>query len=153
MRNAKLAVDSQHRRNQDLIDQSRYMRTSVESDALDFSLDLKGTSQLSDADAQLLAALDRTSARTALASLASLAGIGELDHLGGGLELIPALNMTMAVADNAAVRYTIEHAHTSIGYFSALASWGYLDRDLVRGWIVVGTSDKVMAHQAPSSSR
>lgn len=131
MRNAELAVSGQSQRNRDLIENSRYMRPSVESQALNFSLDLRATERLTDDQAAVMTALEKSAARTALASLASLAKIGELDHLGGGLELIPALNMTMAVSGGDAMQYTIEHAHTSIGYFSTLTSWGYLDRDLV----------------------
>ena len=131
MRNAELAVSGQSQRNQDLVENSRYMRQSVESDALKFSLDLRVSNGLTGDQAAVMTGLEKSAARTALASLASLAAIGELDHLGGGLELIPALNMTMAVSGGEAVQYTIEHAHTSIGYFSTLSSWGYLDRDLV----------------------
>tara|TARA_B100001123_G_scaffold294528_1_gene328390 strand:+ start:1670 stop:3913 length:2244 start_codon:yes stop_codon:yes gene_type:complete len=131
MRNAELAVSGQSQRNRELVENSRYTRQSVESQVLEFSLDLRGGDGLTADQAAVMTALEKSAARTALSSLASLAGIGELDHLGGGLELIPALNMTMAVSDHDAVQYTIEHAHTSIGYFSMLASWGYLDRDLV----------------------
>jgi len=131
MRNAQQALDRQHQKNRDLIDGSRYMRSSVTSDVIDFGLDLRSTNGLSEQDNHVLRALEKDAAKTALGSLASLAEIGELDHLGGGLELIPALNMTMAVSSSEAVRYTIEHAHTSIGYFSTLASWGYLDSQVV----------------------
>jgi transketolase len=130
MRNAQQALDRQHKRNRDLIEGSRYMRSSVTSEVIDFGLDLGGPG-LTDSDEHLLRALEKDAARTALSSLTSLAEIGELDHLGGGLELIPALNMTMAVSESDAVRYTIEHAHTSIGYFSTLAAWGYLDDQVV----------------------
>lgn len=131
MRNAQQALDRQNRKNRDLIEESRYMRSSVTSDVIDFRLDLGSSSAPSDGDVSLLRALEKDAARVALSSLASLAEIGELDHLGGGLELIPSLNLTLAVSDGEAVRYTIEHAHTSIGYFSTLASWGYLDEQLV----------------------
>lgn len=131
MRNWRQAADAQAKRNQDLLDDSRYMKPSVTSQVLDFSLDLRAAANLSDDQAHLLTALEKDAARIALRSLASLAEIGELEHLGGGLELIPALNLTMAVADNEAVAYTIEHAHTSVGYFSVLAAWGYLDPEMV----------------------
>ncbi len=131
MRNAQQALDRQQQRNRDLIAGSTYMRSSVTSEVIDFQLDLGSGNGLSDQDVNLLRAFEKDAARTALASLASLAEIGELDHLGGGLELIPSLNMTMAVSSSDAVRYTIEHAHTSIGYFSALASWGYVDPQIV----------------------
>jgi transketolase len=131
MRNAQQALDRQNQLNRTLIDGSRYMRSSVTSDVIDFALDLGSGKGLSEQDVHLLRALEKDAARTALSSLTSLAEIGELDHLGGGLELIPSLNMTMAVSSSDAVRYTIEHAHTSIGYFSTLAAWGYLEDSVV----------------------
>ena len=131
MRNAQQALDRQNQRNRALIDASRYMRSEVTREVIDFKLDLGSGENLSAEQVHLLRALEKDAAKTALSSLASLAEIGELDHLGGGLELIPALNMTMAVSDSDAVRYTVEHAHTSIGYFSTLASWGYVDADVV----------------------
>jgi transketolase N-terminal domain/subunit/transketolase C-terminal domain/subunit len=54
-----------------------------------------------------------------------------LDHLGGGLDLIPALTQTLSFVDYAAKEFTIEHAHTSIGYYSALAARGFLDPQVV----------------------
>ena len=121
----------QQERNNALIKAARHLAPRVESHVLDCAIDIRNTAAL---DAQTVAglqALEIESARTALASLASLAKIGELDHLGGGLDLIPALVMTMAVADQEKVTYTFEHAHTSIGYYAALAAWEYVDRDLV----------------------
>src|SRR5204863_6338878 len=50
------------------------------------------------------------------------------DHLGGGLELIPALLMTLAATDYERSHFTIEHGHTSIGYYSALSALGFLDK-------------------------
>jgi transketolase len=131
MRNAQQALDRQNQLNRALIEGSHYMRSSVTSEVIDFQLDLGSGDSLSEQDVHLLRALEKDAARTALSSLASLAEIGELDHLGGGLELIPSLNMTMAVSSSDAVRYTIEHAHTSIGYFSTLAAWGYVDDGVV----------------------
>ena len=131
MRNAQQALDRQNKLNRALIHGSHYMRSSVTSDVIDFQLDLWSGESLSEQDVYLLRALEKDAARTALSSLASLAEIGELDHLGGGLELIPSLNMTLAVSSSDAVRYTIEHAHTSIGYFSALAAWGHIDPGVV----------------------
>ena len=74
------------------------------------------------------AALEKEAARIAIESLASLARVNDIDHLGGGLELIPALLMTLAVTDYERSHYTIEHGHTSIGYYSALSALGFLDR-------------------------
>ncbi|MDP6680080.1 MAG: thiamine pyrophosphate-dependent enzyme, partial [Verrucomicrobiota bacterium] len=70
-------------------------------------------------------------ARAAIRSLASLAKIGELDHLGGGLELIDALTLSLAVTDFERVEYTIEHAHTSVGYYGVLAAYGFIDEAAV----------------------
>lgn len=120
---------NQQLRNHALVESSRYMRSSVTSQVLPFSLDLK--KEISPADISLIQAIEIEAAKVALRSLASLAKINELDHLGGGLELIPALAMTLAVTDHKKVFYTIEHAHTSIGYYSLLAVLGYLDENIV----------------------
>ena len=121
----------QQARNKALIDASRYMRERVESKPLDFSIDIKKTAALSSQEIATLQALEIDAARIALSTLASLAQINELDHLGGALDLIPALAMTMALADNEKVTYTFEHAHTSVGHYAALAAWEYIDRDWV----------------------
>ena len=52
------------------------------------------------------------------------------DCVGGGLELIPALLMTLGVV-NESRHYTIEHGHTSIGYYAALSALGFLPEDRV----------------------
>jgi transketolase N-terminal domain/subunit/transketolase C-terminal domain/subunit len=39
--------------------------------------------------------------------------------------------MTLAVSDHDKIDYTIEHAHTSIGYYSTLAAFGFLDTEVV----------------------
>ena len=78
------------------------------------------------ADGAALAALEKTAAAIAIRSLASLAKAGDIDHLGGGLELIPALLMTLGFVDYDARHFTIEHGHTSIGYYAALAALGFL---------------------------
>ena len=70
-------------------------------------------------------------AEIAIRSLASLAKLGELDHLGGGLELIPPLLLTLAITDYERIEYTIEHAHTSVGYYAALAALGFVDEEIV----------------------
>jgi transketolase len=75
----------------------------------------------------MLSAIEVESARTAIKAVAELSKLNEVDHLGGGLDLIPALAMTLAAVDHERVDYTIEHAHTSIGYYSVLAAYGYLD--------------------------
>ena len=78
-----------------------------------------------------LEGLQIEAAAIAIRSLASLAEIGELDHLGGGLELIPSLLLTLAITDYERIEYTIEHAHTSVGYYAALAALGFIDEEIV----------------------
>jgi transketolase N-terminal domain/subunit/transketolase C-terminal domain/subunit len=102
----------------------------VTSSVLPFRLDLTAE-QLTDAEIATLNALEKKAAATALGSLASLAKINELDHLGGGLELIPSLLMTLGIVDYEAKHYTIEHAHTSIGYYGALSALGFIDSQVV----------------------
>lgn len=121
---------AQQRRNQALLASSPYLKDKVESKVLPFRIDLDADA-LSDAQIAALNALEKKAAATALASLASLAKIGELDHLGGGLELIPSLLMTLGIADYEARQYTIEHAHTSIGYYAALSALGFIDSSVV----------------------
>ncbi|MFT5124604.1 MAG: transketolase N-terminal domain/subunit/transketolase C-terminal domain/subunit [Verrucomicrobiales bacterium] len=123
-------LENQAARNKALIDASTYMRDSVESRVLPWSVDLSSDG-LSEDQVHTLNALEKTAARTALASLASLAKINELDHLGGGLELIPSLLFTLGLTDYEKVHFTIEHAHTSIGYYASLSTLGFLDEQLV----------------------
>jgi len=122
--------DRQRSRNEALIGRSYYMRQEVTSQVLPFRLSLSEEGLTADWVAAY-EALQIEAARTAIRSLASLAEINELDHLGGALDLIPALLMTLAVTDSEAVDYTIENAHTSIGYYSALAALGFLDANVV----------------------
>ena len=130
MKNCK-AIGQQEQRNQQLLKTSHYMRDEVVSETLPLQLDLTSDAPLSVDQIAALTALEKEAASTSLASLASLAKIGELDHLGGGLELIPGLLMTLAVTDYQAKHFTIEHAHTSIGYYSSLAALGFLDKEVV----------------------
>src|SRR5690349_4863764 len=78
-----------------------------------------------------LAALEKTAARIAIESLVSLAKVNDIDRLGGGLELIGPLLMTLGVVDYKGRQFSIEHGHTSIGYYSALAALGFLPRERV----------------------
>jgi transketolase len=122
--------NDQQKRNADLIAKSKYMKDKVESSVLPLQLDIKAAS-LTDEQVDALHAIEIESARTAIRSLGSLSKIGEVDHLGGGLDLLPSLLMTLALTDYDKVEYTIEHAHTSIGYYSALASLGFIDPEVV----------------------
>jgi transketolase len=127
----KSAWQAQQERNEALVRASRYMRDSVASNVLPFQIDIRSGAALTDAEAQAANAIGKEAARVAIRSLASLAKINELDHLGGGLDLIPALALTMAVTDFDRVHYTIEHAHTSIGYYGVLAALGFIDKQHV----------------------
>ncbi|MDA0710700.1 MAG: thiamine pyrophosphate-dependent enzyme, partial [bacterium] len=118
-------------RNRALLKSTKFLGSAITSEALSLHLDIAAMETLSETDNLVLGALQVEAARTAIRSLASLAKIGELDHLGGGLELIPALLMSLSVTDYEKIAYTIEHAHTSIGYFSALAAFGFVDAEEV----------------------
>jgi transketolase N-terminal domain/subunit/transketolase C-terminal domain/subunit len=123
-------TDAQDARNRSLLSRSAHLGERIESKVLPFVLDLAGGT-LTPEQETALAALEKQGARTAIESLASLAKANDIDHLGGGLELIPALLMTLACTDYERSQFTIEHGHTSIGYYSALATLGFLDRDRV----------------------
>ncbi len=101
-----------------------------ESRVVPFTLDpAKGP--LSNDEQLGLAALEITAARIAIQSCASLGRAGDIDHMGGGLDLIPALTLTVASIDHDLRHFTIEHGHTSIGYFSVLAAFGFIDAQRV----------------------
>ncbi|HEY2435214.1 MAG TPA: thiamine pyrophosphate-dependent enzyme [Vicinamibacterales bacterium] len=121
----------QNTRDAALLQSNPYCGPRFESKVLPFTLDL-ARGVLSAEDELTLAGLEKEAARTAIESLASLArNANDIDHLGGGLELIPALLMTLAATDYQATGYTIEHGHTSIGYYSALSALGFVDRGRV----------------------
>ena len=61
----------------------------------------------------------------------SLAKVNDIDHLGGGLELIGPLLMTLGAVDYRGKQFSIEHGHTSIGYYAALSALGFLPRERV----------------------
>ena len=131
MSNVKALTEKQKKRNDALLNDTRFLGEEITSDVLGLHIDIAGTEVLGEANDRVLTALQIEGARTAIRSLASLAEIGELDHLGGGLELIPGLLMTLAVTDYDHIAYTIEHAHTSIGYYSALSAFGFVDAERV----------------------
>jgi len=128
---SQAAWKAQQDRNDRLIAEAKYMRPSVTSQVLPLRVDVGGTEALDDKQIATLQALEIEAARISISSLASLATIGELDHLGGGLDLIPSLMLTLAATDYGKVQFTIENAHASIGYYSSLAALGFLDRDSV----------------------
>src|SRR5216684_2725174 len=123
-------VAEQSRRNAALLADTPLLGERIESHVLPFAVDLD-TGQLSPDENHALAALEKTAATIAIKSLVSLAKAGDLDHLGGGLELIPALLMTLGIVDYERRHYVIEHGHTSIGYYAALAALGFLPEDRV----------------------
>lgn len=120
----------QQARSESLIAQTPLAGQRFESPVVPFTLDPAGRA-LSAADGLALAALEKAAATIAIQALVSLARDGDIDHLGGGLELIPPLLMTLAWARRDSRRYTIEHGHTSIGYYAALAAMGYLPEQRV----------------------
>jgi transketolase N-terminal domain/subunit/transketolase C-terminal domain/subunit len=120
-------TSEQDARNAALLARTPHLGQRIESNVLPFTLDLARADFSADQEITL-SALEKQAARTAIESLVSLAKVNDIDHLGGGLELIPALLMTLAVTDYQRSHYTIEHGHTSIGYYSALATLGFLDR-------------------------
>jgi transketolase N-terminal domain/subunit len=117
----------QDARNTALIAASPYIGERFESNVLPVTLDLSAGAFTSEQETTF-SALEKDAARIAIEALASLAKANDIDHLGGGLELIPSLLMTLAVTDYERTHYTIEHGHTSIGYYSALSALGFLDR-------------------------
>ncbi len=133
MNSLQSATSAQARRNRKLLAGASYLDTKISSRVLPLDIDVRG--QLTAQQRDALDGLSVAAASTAISSLASLAKIGELDHLGGGLELIGPLLLSMAISENEAVDYTIEHAHTSIGYYAALAALGYVKpKDVVEGF-------------------
>ena len=131
MKNKFSPEELQQKRNQSLLAGSLYMRKQVVSSIPPLQLAIEQLPRLSDEDIALFEALQIESARLAIESVASLSKINEVDHMGGGLDLIPTLLLTLALSDRAAIDFTIENAHTSIGYFASLSTLGFLDRQHV----------------------
>ena len=122
--------EQQAARNQQLLKQTPTLGGEIRSEVLPFAIDLKAPALPDDAE-RALAALEKTAARIAIESLISLAKVNDIDHLGGGLELIGPLLMTLGAVDYRGRQFSIEHGHTSIGYYSALAALGFLPRERV----------------------
>ena len=118
----------QAKRNASLLADTPLAAARIESHVLPFAVDLSA-SRLTNADA--LSALEKRAATIAITSLISLAKAGDIDHLGGGLELIPALLMTLGIVDYDRRHFSIEHGHTSIGYYAALSALGFLPESRV----------------------
>lgn len=122
--------EQQRARNQHLLKQTPTLGAEVRSAVLPFALDLQAPALPDDAGVAL-AALEKTAATIAIESLISLARINDIDHLGGGLELIGPLLMTLGTVDYRSTQFSIEHGHTSIGYYAALSALGFLPRERV----------------------
>ena len=123
-------IQTQQERNDALIFNTPACASYFMTQAVDVGLTANDLT-LSDSQRSLLLALEIDAARIAIQSVGELSKLNETDHLGGGLDLIPALTMTLAMVDYEHVDFTIEHAHTSIGYYGALAAYGHLDRNRV----------------------
>ncbi|MEP6783841.1 MAG: hypothetical protein ABI983_09230 [Acidobacteriota bacterium] len=122
--------EEQQVRNAALLADTPTLGGTERSAVLPFALDL-ASGVLTEAQDSALAALEKTAARIAIESLISLAQVNDIDHLGGGLELIGPLMMTLGIVDYKGRQFSIEHGHTSIGYYSALSALGFLPRDRV----------------------
>lgn len=123
--------EQQNKRNEALLQATPGLGKQVSSRVLNLGLSFRDAGDLTPETRKILSALEVEAARTALQSVAELSKLNEVDHLGGGLDLIPALAMTMAAVDHERVDFTIENAHTSIGYYGVLAAYGYLNRERV----------------------
>jgi len=125
----KRMIEDQNERNQQLLKVTPNLGNRIDSRIISFPIGLNTGAGISKEQVDMLEALEVQAARTAIRSLASLAEINELDHLGGALDLIPAFVLTLALTDHEKVMYTIENAHTSIGYYAVLSAFGYLDEE------------------------
>src|SRR6185436_18839210 len=121
-------VAEQDQRDAALLADTPLAADRITSQVLPFALDLTA-GRLSHEQDVMLAAIEKTAATIAIKSLVSLGNAGDIDHLGGGLELIPALLMTLGIVDYERRHYVIEHGHTSIGYYAALAALGFLPEE------------------------
>src|SRR4051812_41097423 len=121
---------AQNARTEALLRSTPTMSASVTSKVLPFALDPSKDTLTAEALATLRA-LEKKAATIAIQSLISLAKVGDIDHLGGGLELIPALLLTLGNIDYHKRHFAIEHGHTSIGYYAALAALGFLPEERV----------------------
>jgi transketolase N-terminal domain/subunit/transketolase C-terminal domain/subunit len=130
MKSIEHLCSQQDKRNASLLAGTPFVGQRFESNVLPFRLDIE-RGEFTGQDASALAALEKKAATVAIKSLVSLAKAGDIDHLGGGLELIPSLLATLGVVDYDRRHFTIEHAHTSIGLYSALAALGFLPEDRV----------------------
>ena len=106
---------AQSARDAELLAHTPLLGDRIESRVLPLRVDLAGPQLPPDLDLAM-SGLEKVAAQTAIESLVSLARANDIDHLGGGLELIPALLMTLSVIDYERTHFAIEHGHTSNGY-------------------------------------
>ena len=99
-------LKDQNERNRKLLAATPFTGDRITSEIIPFAIDPDLQGKLAAEDAEKLEALELHAARTAIRSLASLAEINELDHLGGALDLIPALVLTLALSDHENITYT-----------------------------------------------
>ncbi len=123
--------DAQQDRNRQLLAQSPYLGREMVSEVLPVHFDIDATPALAREQVLALEALGIEAARIALQAVGELGKIKEVDHLGGALDMIPALALTLALVDYEKREFTIENAHTSIGYYGLLAALGFLDPKVV----------------------
>lgn len=124
------AADEQDRRNAQLLQETPLLGDRIRSSVLPLAIDLAQHRLGAETDVAL-SALEKTAATIAIESLASLAKVNDIDHLGGGLELIGPLLMTLGIGHLEGRQFAIEHGHASIGYYGALSALGFLPRDRV----------------------
>lgn len=124
------AATRQDQRNATLLADTPLLGERIRSNVLPLAIDF-GQQRLDPSIDVALSALEKVAAATAIESLASLAKVNDIDHLGGGLEVIGPLLMTLAGVDYETRHFAIEHGHTSIGYYSALVALGFLPKDRV----------------------
>jgi transketolase N-terminal domain/subunit/transketolase C-terminal domain/subunit len=124
------ATAAQDRRNAKLLSETPLMAERIESRVLPLTIDLHQTSLSPEADVAL-SAVEKTAATIAIESLVSLAKVNDIDHLGGGLELIGPLALTLTMIDYESRHFAIEHGHASIGYYGVLSALGFLPRERV----------------------
>ena len=103
----------QQEHNQRLLADSLYMRREVVSSVPPFALDIEQIPRLSADDVALFEAMQIDAARLAIESVASLSKINEVDHMGGGLDLIPPLLLTLSLVNRAERDFTIARTSSS----------------------------------------
>lgn len=127
--NLEFIFKLQQKKNKALLSERAHLNPArVVSSVLPFQIDIRARTALTTEEVTAWEALQIEAARIAIRSAASLAEIGEIDGLGGALEAIPPLLLSVAISDHQRITHTFEHAHTCLGYYSILAALGYLEQ-------------------------